>query len=145
MPQVGPMKGLDLADITGYLLPWRPENAQPQLLRIEGKVFVSIYPDEAALDAGMRSLDVTGYTVKRIDDGVDFAARLTEGGVRICINARRVREPNVLHYTELRMGPDVVQGNALPRPQWMRVPDVAQGVPANPSIPSGGKEGAKDT
>lgn len=102
--QVGPMVELDLRDITGYLFAWRPETEQPQLIEIEGKFFVSIYPDEDLLDAGMRSLDVTGYTVKEINDGPDFAASIREAGVGICINARQVREPNVLHYSELRLG-----------------------------------------
>lgn len=98
------MKPLDFSDITGYVFAWNPETNQPQLLDIEGAVFVSIYPDETVLNAAMRTLDITGYTVKQIEDGFDFASSLTEGGVRICINARRVREPNVLRYVELRMG-----------------------------------------
>lgn len=101
--QLSKGRAFDLSDLDGQLIPWRQAAQQPHLIDIEGQLFVPIFADEAALNAVMTSLGVTGYTIKQIDEGYDFISSRIEAGVKACFNVRFMGVGKPLRYTEIRI------------------------------------------
>lgn len=103
--QVSDVFDFELGSLNGQLVAWRQDFAQPQLIDIEGKWFVAVFPDENQLAKGMIALKVERYTIKKIDDAIEFVRSCIESGVTVCVNLHRVGAR--LGYTEIRLyGPE---------------------------------------
>jgi hypothetical protein len=62
----GPAPCLD-----GYLIPWRMDEDQPQLLEIEGTNFIPVFSTEEKLNEAMALLQVR-YSIKQISEERTF-------------------------------------------------------------------------
>lgn len=84
---VGAQAGAPL-DITGYVFAWKID--RPQLITFDGERWLPIFANLEELLVCMTGLGVEGFTVKRIDDGLDFLASVAENnGIRVCTGLHR--------------------------------------------------------
>lgn len=86
MKRLGPAREVNIA---GFLLAWRPQFDQPQFIEIEGKICLPIFSRLAQLNAGMRDIGVSDYTVKEINAPGDFLALMAKQGIALCLDPRR--------------------------------------------------------
>lgn len=70
--------------IDGYLLPWRQE--QPVSIIVEGVWFIAIFSTMKKLEQSMEFAGVKEYSIKQIDDGIDFIDSIKEQGGRIMLD-----------------------------------------------------------
>lgn len=70
--------------LTGTVFPWDPSTDQPLLLNmaLTNARYLVCFSSSDALKAMMERLEITGYTIKQIDDGPVFLSELpaTYGG-----------------------------------------------------------------
>jgi len=73
-------------DLNGKLLPWA---GRPIIVTIEGRRMLPIFSTEEKLHTAMSETRITGYSIKVIDDGVDFMASMDEQGMPVCLDPYR--------------------------------------------------------
>jgi hypothetical protein len=61
----------DPIDVTGYFIPWRLDEDQPQCVELNGIYFVPVFSTEAKLNESKLAQEVK-FTMKQIDDGEKF-------------------------------------------------------------------------
>ncbi len=77
-------------NIDGWVFAWDIKHNNPQLVTFDGEKWLPIFGKLSDLYASMRELKVEHYSVKRIDDGLEFLASIAENqGLRVCTDLRR--------------------------------------------------------
>jgi hypothetical protein len=91
-------------DIDGWVFAWNIKLNNPQLVTFDGEKWLPIFSTVNELDASMSELKVEHYTVKRIDDGLEFLASIAENpGLRVCTDLRR--EDGKLRFRWIKLPP----------------------------------------
>lgn len=75
-------------DITRCVLPWHGNH--PVLVRIERSQFLPIFSTPEKLRTAMAEAKITDYTIKQIEDGVDFLLSIAQQGIPVCLDLHRV-------------------------------------------------------
>jgi hypothetical protein len=85
---VGSVVGFSPAALTGKVLAWKNNNPVFASVLDVPDSFVPVFDTPEMLHASMAERQITDYTIKQIDDGVDFVASIELGGARVMLNPR---------------------------------------------------------
>jgi hypothetical protein len=83
------VRAMSSVSLNGKVFPWHNDQPVFACLVDNPATFVPVFDDPDLLHANMRDRGIRNYTIKKIDDGLDFLASLEEGGVRVMLNPRQ--------------------------------------------------------